>query len=258
MINWYLSDIVVLLKMCKFKSFSSVPNVRYGPREYAARVMFRGAFTRKVRVALKHMVRASLVYLSPFFQQSSLSFPPPRRRRINKIPQTRGDERLLCHAGREKWPKIWYSGLKTLKFKTRPSRIISFFARAIREEGREVVKGQFQPHAVVTNPPVGPQRFPSPCFPVDRRSTRILFLSPRNSPARTAIWHRRAVWIPNSIGRVRSLFRFREIKGGSRIDSIGSGACMRTCYVCTCGFYELSSQPAKLPSNLVVGLLRYI
>lgn len=55
--------------------------------------MFHDAFTRKVRVALKHMVRASSAFLSLFSTVLSLflslTFSPPRRRRINKIPQTR-------------------------------------------------------------------------------------------------------------------------------------------------------------------------
>lgn len=63
-----------------------------------------------------------------------------------------------------------------MKFKTRPSRVISSRARHNGKEGREVVKGQFQPHAVVTDP--RRPTTPSPRRPLDRRSTRILFLSP--------------------------------------------------------------------------------
>jgi len=57
--------------------------------EYARRVMFRGAFTHKMRVALKHMVRASSIPgpFSPSFDKL-VSFSPMGRRRINKIPRT--------------------------------------------------------------------------------------------------------------------------------------------------------------------------
>lgn len=48
------------------------------------------------------------------------------------------------------------------------------------KEGREVVKGQFQPHAIVTNPRLVYDD-PLPAL-LGCRSTRILFLSPRNSP----------------------------------------------------------------------------
>lgn len=186
----------------------------------------------------------------------------------HKLAPNSRDERLLRYVGREKWPKIWYSGLKTLKFKTRPSRVISSRAAPWGKEGREVVKGQFQPHAAVTDPRRSAAaslllllllaRVPSIVAP----TRRILFLSPRNSPARTAIWHRRAVWIPNSIGPGPiSLSRFRKIKGGSKIDSeTPEYIRTRTCYVHMCAFYDLPSHAREITVTVspVIGSLRCI
>lgn len=65
-----------------------------------------------------------------------------------------------------------------MKFKTRPSCHKLFRARHKGKEGREVVKGQFQPHAVVTDPR-RPTTLPPPPRPPPRpRRSRILFLSP--------------------------------------------------------------------------------
>lgn len=82
-------------------------------REYARRVMFRGAFTREVRVALKHMARASSV-LSRFRRPLLVLAGDEGRRRINKIPRSLAPEEVVAsdtstelrYVGREKWPKI--------------------------------------------------------------------------------------------------------------------------------------------------------
>lgn len=147
-------------------------------------------------------------------------------------------------------PKIWYSGLKTLKFKTRPSRVISPRSRHKGKEGREVVKGQFQPHAVVTDRPLDED---------------IIFKPPRNSSGRTAIWHRRAVWIPNSIGRGRldsaKLRVVRKLIAGPE----GGGVRAHMLHVCCVRvrvFYELPSHAREITvsclESSVVRLLRYI
>jgi len=57
-------------------------------------------------------------------------------------------------------------------------------AHTVGTEGRKVVKGQFQPHAVVTDPP--PLSPPSrPPFAFSSFSTRILFLRPPPTPPPT-------------------------------------------------------------------------
>jgi len=121
-----------------------------------------------------------------------------------------------------------------------------------RHRGRRVEKSLRVSFSRMPSTPVGPQPPPRARLVVSTR--RILFLSPRNSPARTAIWHRRAVWIPNSIGRGRSPSRFRKIKGGSKIDSgTREYTYAHTCYVLMCAFYDsLVKSPWSSP---VIGSL---